>query len=197
MTVYAYARVSTPDQHLDGQLMALRNAGCERIFQDHGAGGLSSKRVQLQAVLEAVQPGDTLIVWRLDRLARSMFELVNIVMDLHERGVAFRSLCEHIDVNSAFGELVLHILSAIAHFERALIVKRTVAGMQAARARGVQFGRRPVMDSEAVQEAQCLLRDGLSVEQAASEMGVGRSTLYRYMAGARQGDSAGKQIECV
>lgn len=185
MTVYGYARVSTLDQHLDLQLDALRKAGCECIFQDHGVGGVSNKRIELQAVLEKLRPGDILIVWRLDRMARSMIELVNIVVDLHERGVAFRSLCEYIDVNSAFGELVLHILSAIAHFERALIVERTRAGMQAARERGVEFGRKRVLDDAALIKVLAQKREGKRVAEIAAELGVGTSTLYRYVAGSR------------
>nr|WP_321440371.1 recombinase family protein [uncultured Hyphomonas sp.] len=184
MTVYGYARVSTQDQHLDLQLDALRKAGCERVFQDHGVGGVSDKRVELYAALQMVQPGDVFVVWRLDRMARSMIELVNIVVDLHERGVAFRSLCEYIDVNSAFGELVLHILSAIAHFERALIVERTRAGMQAAKERGVHVGRPRALDGEDISKALLLLNGGMSVPEAANELGIGTSTLYRYVAAA-------------
>lgn len=194
MTVYGYARVSTQDQHLDLQLDALRKAGCEQVFKDHGVGGVSRKRVELQAVLKKVRPGDMLIVWRLDRLARSMFELVNIVKDLHERDVAFRSLCEYIDINSAFGELVLHILSAIAHFERSLIVERTRAGMQAARERGVKIGRPRALDDNELEEALSRIHNGRSVRDAAVELGIGTSTLYRYVSVSGSSKSAKREL---
>ena len=178
----AYARVSSADQSLDLQIDALERAGCDRIFRDHGISGTASNRPGLLAALEALEPGDTQVVWRLDRLARSMRELTDTVWALHNKGIRFQSLCEHIDISSAFGELVLHILSAIAHFERALIVERTVAGMQAAKERGVKFGRRPALDGESLSEALFLLEQGLKVEEAAQQIGVGRSTLYRYLA---------------
>jgi len=187
MTVYGYARVSTCDQNLDLQLNALKKAGCQTVFQDDGVGGTSSKRDGLAMALAALDKGDVLIVWRLDRLARSMLELVDLVHGLHSRGIGFRSLCEHIDVSSAFGELVLHILSAIAHFERALIVERTVAGMQAAKERGVEIGRRPALNGEELREALYLMKQGMTVPEIALQMGVGRSTLYRYVAQVNDG----------
>ena len=181
MTVYGYARVSTEDQNLDLQINALEEAGCEHILSDFGVGGTSKKRVELSSLLERLEPGDTLIVWRLDRLARSMIELVEIVQDLRSRDVTFRSLCEYIDVDSAFGELILHILSAIAHFERALIVERTRAGMRAAKDRGVEIGRKPVLSDAKLRKAQHLVEHGMNVKDTAAHLGVGRSTLYRYL----------------
>lgn len=181
MKIIGYARVSTADQSLGLQRDALKNARCSKIFEDHGASGATQDRDGLIEALEALEPGDTLMVWRLDRLARSMRDLTDMVVGLHGRDIAFRSLCEQIDISSAFGEFVLHILSAVAHFERALIVERTKAGIEAARARGVQIGRRPAIDGDMLCEALFLLRSGFDVSQAATQIGVGRSTLYRHL----------------
>ena len=185
MTVYGYARVSTEDQNLDLQINALKEAGCKHILSDFGVGGTSKKRVELNSLLERLEPGDTLIVWRLDRLARSMIELVEVVQDLRSRDVTFRSLCEYIDVDSAFGELVLHILSAISHFERALIIERTRAGIEAAKEKGVKFGRRPALGENELCEALSLVGSGMPVSDVAEQLQVGTSTLYRYLAKVR------------
>jgi len=177
-----YARVSTGDQSLDLQTDALKRAGCARIFTDHGVSGIASDRPGLEDALAALGEGDTLVVWRLDRLARSMRDLTDLVFTLHRCRIAFRSLCEHIDVSSAFGEFVLHVLSAVAHFERALIVERTRAGMEAAKARGVKLGRPRRLDPRTFTDALSLINEGMSVEDAAAHVGVGRSTLYRAIA---------------
>jgi len=175
-----YARVSTEDQSLDLQIDALRAAGCERIFKDHGVSGVAPKRPGLSQAMAALGEGDVLVVWRLDRLARSMLELTDTVWTLHHRGIGFHSICEHIDISSAFGELILHVLSSIVHFERRLIIERTRAGMEAAKARGVKFGRRPAIDGEMLREALFLKSHGMTVPAIAADIGVGRSTLYRY-----------------
>ena len=177
-----YARVSTADQCLDLQRDALADAGCERVFEDHGISGIAKVRPELERALEALRPGDVLVVWRLDRLARSMHELCDLVRTLHEREIGFHSLSEQIDIGSAFGELIVHIISAIIHFERRLIIERTEAGMQAARERGAKFGRRRALDAAALADALALKRAGAPVEEIAASIGVGRSTLYRYMA---------------
>jgi len=175
-----YARVSTTDQNIDLQLDALRKAGCERIFEDQ-ASGLKSDRDGYAEVMKALKPDDTLVVWRLDRLARSMRDLTDTITVLHNRGIGFHSICEHIDISSAYGEFVLHILSAVAHFERALIVERTRAGMAAAKARGVKFGRAPALNGEELLEALYLIGKGQSVSKTAKQLTIGRSTLYRYL----------------
>lgn len=180
-----YARVSTSDQNLDLQVDALKRADCTRIFTDHGVSGCVRERPGLAEALSSLRDGDTLVVWRLDRLARSMRELTDSITALHARGIGFQSICEHIDVSSAFGEFVLHVLSAVAHFERALIVERTKAGMAAAKARGARFGRRHMLGEDEMLEAQMLIEQGYSVEHVASQIGVGRSTLYRYLAASR------------
>lgn len=151
------------------------------IFEDHGISGIATDRPAFTQIIAALKEGDTLIVWRLDRLARSLLQLVDTVTALHNRGIIFRSLCEHIDLSSAYGEYVLHILSATAHFERALIVERTRAGMESAKERGVRFGRRPAIDEEILREALYLINSGMKVKDTASQIGVGRSTLYRYL----------------
>ena len=174
-----YARVSTEEQSPDLQIDALTKAGCDQIFKDHGISGVAPKRPGLEQALAALQPGDTLVVWRLDRLARSMQDLLGTVQALHEREVGFQSICEHIDISSAFGELILHVLSAVVHFERRLIVERTRAGMRAAKARGVKFGRKRLIDERTLTKATLLLRSGVSVPNIATGLGVSRSTLYR------------------
>ena len=176
-----YARVSTEEQSLDLQIDALTKAGCDQIFKDHGISGVAPKRPGREQALAALQPGDMLVVWRLDRLARSMQDLLGTVQALHEREVGFQSICEHIDISSAFGELILHVLSAIVHFERRLIVERTEAGMKAAKARGSRFGRKRAIDKLALIGAIELQRSGTPIPEIAETLGVGRSTLYRYL----------------
>ena len=164
------------------QETALKAAGCELIFKDHGVSGAKSDRAGLADALGILGAGDTLVVYRLDRLARSLIDLVDIVTKLHARGVAFQSLNEHIDISSAYGEFVLHILGAVAHFERALIQERTRSGVRAAQARGVRVGRKAALDDQALKEAVRLLHQGEKPEVIARKLGCGRSTLYRYLA---------------
>lgn len=136
-----YARVSTDEQSVDLQIDALKRAGCERIFRDNDYSGALKSRPALDDALDYLEPGDTLVTWRLDRLGRSLSHLISLVADLERRGVAFRSLSEAIDTSTASGRLQFHMMGALAEFERALISERTKAGMAAARSRGVQFGR--------------------------------------------------------
>ncbi len=180
--IIGYARVSTADQSLDLQLKALKSANCDHIYEDHGISGIRADRPGLIEALDSLQEGDTFVVWRLDRLARSMRDLTDTVTMLHQKGIHFRSLCEYFDIGTSLGELTLHILSAIAQFERSIIVERTIAGMETARAKGNFPGRPPAIDCAMFEEALFLIRRGLKVEQAADQLGVGRSTLYRYIA---------------
>lgn len=179
----AYARVSTGDQSLDAQIGALRKAGYDHLFTDHGVSGVADHKPGLEDALTSLSEGDVFLVWRLDRLARSMRDLSDTVWNLHTRGVQFQSLCEHVDVGSAFGELVLHILAAMAQFERSLIIERTKSGMEAAKARGVRFGRPRSLDDEALRHAMQLIDQGMSVPSAAKRLGTSKSTLYRYLRG--------------
>lgn len=133
--IIGYARVSTQDQNAELQLDALRGAGCEELFQEKATGKFR-ERPELTACLRSMRKGDTLVVWKLDRLARSLKDLVEIVHDLNQRGVGFRSLTEAIDTTSSGGRLVFHIFGALAEFEHSLIRERTIAGLVAARARG-------------------------------------------------------------
>ncbi len=136
-----YARVSTDVQRMDLQLDALTQAGCDQIFKDHGISGASTDRPGLQQAMDMLQEGDTLIVWRLDRLGRSLVNLVEYVSNLGKQGVEFRSLTESIDTSSSGGKLLFHMIAALAEFERSLISERTKAGMAAAKLRGKHIGR--------------------------------------------------------
>ena len=179
-----YARVSTGEQELQMQLDALEEAGCVEIFKDKASGARSS-RPGLDACIEALEPGDTLVVWRLDRLGRSMPHLVSLVQELLGKGVGFRSLLDGaIDTTTASGELMFNIFSSLAQFERRLIQERTQAGLAAARARGRKGGRRPIRpDDPRVVTAKRLHKDrSLSIDQICGMLGISRPTFYRYLA---------------
>jgi DNA invertase Pin-like site-specific DNA recombinase len=184
MALLGYARVSTLEQDPTLQLDALAAAGCDRIFTDHASGALED-RVELARVLDHARDGDTLAVWRLDRLGRSLRHLVDTVMDLERRGVGFRSLSESIDTTTSGGRLVFHIFAALAEFERDLIRERTCAGLEAARARGRSGGRPSVMTAEKLRVARELYdaREHTTA-QIAAVLGVSRATLYRHLAPA-------------
>jgi DNA invertase Pin-like site-specific DNA recombinase len=180
--VLGYARVSTGDQDVAGQNMRLEEAGAIKVFTDVRS-GKSMDRPGLTELLAYARKGDTLAVVRLDRLGRSLAELISIVEQLKARGVALLSLEEKIDTSSAAGELIFHVFGAIAHFERRLIAERTKDGIAAARARGKVPGRQPV-DLNKVQAAIKLIEAGLSPTEAATQLGLGRSTVYREIAAA-------------
>jgi len=185
-TLVGYARVSTLDQNPDLQTDALRHAGCRRTFTDK-ASGASSDRPQLAAALDYIRPGDTLVVWKLDRLGRSLRHLVETVTRLQERGVGFRSLQENIDTTTATGRLVFHIFASLAEFERDLIRERTQAGLAAARARGRLGGRKPVLTADKAAAARRMYESkDMTVAQIARALGVSRATLYRYLSPVHQ-----------
>ena len=182
--IIGYARVSTLDQNLELQRDALEKAGCEQVFEEHVSGASSERPgwVQAQAVL---RKGDTLVVWRLDRLGRSLKHLIDTVNELHGRGIGFKSLGESIDTTTPGGRLVFHIFGALAEFERELIRERTHAGLAAARARGRKGGRPKKLQKRQVAMALRMLEDpDQSVSEMAATLGVSRSTLYRYMSEA-------------
>ena len=184
-----YARVSTQDQSAHLQMDALRAAGCERIFTEQ-ASGAQRDRPQLKAVLDHARDGagDILVVWRLDRLARSLGQLIETVETLERRGVGFRSLTEAIDTTSAGGRLIFHLFGAMAEFERGLVRERTLAGLEAARARGRVGGRPAALNAKDLAAARALLRDPtITVEAVAKRLGVAPSTLYRHLPGGRGG----------
>jgi DNA invertase Pin-like site-specific DNA recombinase len=178
--ILGYARVSTGDQDVAGQELRLRQAGAAKVFADVRS-GRTMDRPGLAALLAYAREGDMLAVVRLDRLGRSLSELLAAVATLKERGIALLSLEERIDTSSAAGELVFHVFGAIAHFERRLIAERTRDGIAAARAAGRKPGRRP-LDPEKLQAALTLVRGGLTPSKAARQVGLGRSTLYRELA---------------
>jgi DNA invertase Pin-like site-specific DNA recombinase len=182
--LYGYARVSTTDQNPALQLDALKDAGCERVFTDEGISGGTIKRPALDKVLAALKPGDVLIVWKLDRLGRSLSHLIQITKQLGDRNIGFRSLSEAIDTTTASGRLLFHIVGALAEFERALIAERTRAGLASARQRGTPLGRKPKLTPDQIQHARKLIDTGESPRHVAKTMGVSTATLYRFIPAA-------------
>ncbi len=157
---YGYARVSTDDQSTALQLAALKRAGCKTLFKDEGLSGATTKRPALLRCLKALQDGDTLIVWKLDRLGRSLRDLIAMLDDLKERGVKFRSLTEQIDTETPTGRAMWQMIGVLAELERSLISERTRAGVKAAQRRGVKFGRKPKMTPQQIAHARKLIRPG-------------------------------------
>lgn len=187
-----YARVSTGEQDVQLQLDALRQAGCreEDLFIDK-ASGARTERPGLDACLAVLEPGDTLLVWRLDRLGRSMPHLVMLIEDLFSRKIGFRSLCDGvIDTTTASGELIFNLFSALAQFERRLIQERTKAGLAVARARGRTGGRRPISPTDPrVQMAKRMHTDhGMAIGEICRTLKISRATFYRYVALAENAD---------
>jgi DNA invertase Pin-like site-specific DNA recombinase len=175
-----YARVSTDEQTTRLQLDALQAAGCAAIHED-SASGVSRSRPGLTRALADLAPGDTLVVWRLDRLGRSLRDLLDISETLQERGVALRSLTDHIDTATAAGRMLYAVLGAVAQFERDVLRERTVAGMKAAKSRGERVGRPPALTSAQIREAKKMVDRGDSPNHVARILRVGRSTLYRHL----------------
>lgn len=179
-----YARVSTQDQDPALQLDALMAEGCERVFEEK-ASGAQRDRPELKNAIEYIREGDTLVVWKLDRLARSLKQLIETVEDLEARGIGFRSLTENIDTTTSGGKLVFHLFGALAEFERGIIRDRTRAGLEAARKRGKVGGRPPALKGGDLEMARSLLKDGHSPRDVAERMSVSVSTLYRYLPAAK------------
>ncbi len=174
-----YARVSTQDQSLDLQHDALKRAGCEKVFSDV-ASGAKAARPSLEQALSHAREGDTLVVWKLDRLGRSLRHLIDSIQALNGRGVGFRSLQESIDTTTPGGKLVFHVFGALAEFERDLIRERTNAGLASARARGRKGGRPKALSQKQLQQAKTLVKDpSLSIDEICKTLRVSRSTLYR------------------
>jgi DNA invertase Pin-like site-specific DNA recombinase len=174
-----YARVSTDDQNLNLQRDALTRSGCDILYEEK-ASGKTSQRVELEHCRKSLRPGDTLVVWRLDRLGRSLPDLVKIISELENEGVRFESLCEKIDTGSASGKLQFHVFAALCEFERNLIRERTLAGLSAARARGRVGGRKRKLNEKQIREIKALLSDpAAQVKDVAERYGVSRTTLYK------------------
>jgi DNA invertase Pin-like site-specific DNA recombinase len=178
-----YARVSTQDQTLDLQTDALKQAGCEKLCTDMTSGA-KSERPGLQEAMNHLRTGDTLVVWRLDRLGRTLKHLIATITDLSDNGIGFRSLQENMDTTTSGGKLIFHIFGALAEFEREVIRERTNAGLQAARARG-RLGGRPklqTLDPKKIALVKQLYADGnMPVKEICDTLHIGRSTLYRYV----------------
>lgn len=185
MAIIGYARISTGDQSLSLQADALREAGCSRIFEEIASGARRDRPVLVETIKQMMR-GDTLVVWKLDRLARSLQQLIETVEILENLGCGFRSITESIDTTTPGGRLIFHIFGALAEFERSIIRERTLAGLRAARARGRKGGRPKAMNEQSLIVAQALLRDGLlTVREIATQVGVAPATLYKYMPAPR------------
>lgn len=175
-----YARVSTKDQKLRMQRDALQSVHCDLIFEDHGVSGSKASREGLDSLLAEAQAGDTVIVFKLDRLGRSVLHLADLLVRFRNEDIHFCSICEGINTTTPGGKLVYHLFSAFAEFQRDIIVENTQAGLDAARKRGKRLGRPPVLDIETLLDAQRLIaQDGLTITEAARRIGTSRSTLSR------------------
>ncbi|WP_420954702.1 recombinase family protein [Burkholderia gladioli] len=180
--IIGYARVFTEDQNLDMQIQALERLGCDEVFTDHGVSGRAASRPGLDRALARLTSGDKLVVWRLDRLGRSLVNLVRLLESLGQRGIRFQSLTEHIDTSSSGGRLVFHMMAALAEFERSLISERTRAGMAAARVNGKPMGRPPSLSPVQIEQARRLLESGKCRSEIAVQLGVHPRTLKRTLA---------------
>jgi len=176
---YGYARVSTDEQNTALQLSALKKAGCKTIFTDEGISGATTKRPSLTRCLKKLRDGDTLIVWKLDRLGRSLRDLITMLDELRAQGIKFQSLTEHIDTETAAGRAMWQMIGVLAELERSLIAERTRAGVKAAKARGVKFGRKPKLTPKQIKHARELRAQDTPVQEIADLLQVGRSTIYR------------------
>ncbi len=184
-----YARVSTQDQNLDLQKDALAQAGCEKIVEDRLSGSVAT-RPGLDRMFDILRPGDTLVVWRLDRLGRGLKHLIEIVTDMETRGIGFKSLTEAIDTTNTGGKLVFHIFGALAEFERNVIRERTRAGFAAARARGRQGGRPKALDGKKQEALVSLYKERKhTVGEICKILGISRGTFYTYLNGASSSHS--------
>jgi DNA invertase Pin-like site-specific DNA recombinase len=181
-----YGRVSTRDQNPDSQRDALAEAGCDRMFIDHGRSGKLASRPELDKCMKALQPGDTLVITRLSRAARSLRNLLVLTEELRERDIGLRVLKQDIDTTTPTGRLIFHILAAIDEFQRELIVENTNEGIEAAKARGRKGGRPAGLDPRRVRAAREMFDKGETVAEIAKVLKVSRATVYRHLQAARQ-----------
>ena len=180
---FGYARVSTADQKLSLQLDALQKAGCEQIFQEH-ISGAKADRPELAKLIATLRPGDEVIVWKLDRLGRSLQHLIDLVAQFDEKGIAFSSLNDHIDTGTPAGKLVFRIFASLAEFERELIRERTMAGLAAARAKGRTGGKPKGLSEEAKKQArvaESLHKEKYPIKEIARQLKLSRTTVYKYL----------------
>lgn len=179
------SRVSTNDQNTDLQRTALQSADCELIFEDK-ISGTKADRPGLRRAIRTLKAGDTLVVWKLDRLGRSMRNLVMLIEELKEKGINFRSLKDSIDTGTPMGRFFFHVMGALAEMERELIVERTTAGLAAARAKGRIGGRKRIMTTEVVERARRMIANGATLNQVALVLEVSPKTVYRYIPATQQ-----------
>ena len=182
MAKIGYARVSTRDQNLDMQLSALHGAGCEQIYQEKVSG--IQERPELERCLQSLRSGDMLVIYKLDRLGRSLKNLVEIIDDLTRRGVVITSIKDNIDASTATGRMMINLFATLAEFERDMIAERCQAGRKAAKERGVKFGRKPGAKKiqEKAKAAAALYKDGMTIPAIMQQLGIrSRSTVYIYL----------------
>ena len=180
MAKIGYARVSTKDQNLDLQLAELEKAGCEKVYSEHKSG--VKARLELAEAIKYLRKGDILVVYKFDRLGRSLSDLLSIISELHEKGVEIMSLKDNIDTSSVSGKLMMHIFASLAEFERDLIVERTQAGRKAAMAKGKKMGRPKLKRNKKAKATAMLYEKNLSIDQIQEQLGIrSKSTVYRYL----------------
>ena len=180
MAKIGYARVSTKDQNLDLQLAELEKAGCEKVYSEHKSG--VKARLELTEAIKYLRKGDILVVYKFDRLGRSLSDLLSIISELHEKGVEIMSLKDNIDTSSVSGKLMMHIFASLAEFERDLIVERTQAGRKAAMAKGKKMGRPKLKRNKKAKATAMLYEKNLSIDQIQEQLGIrSKSTVYRYL----------------
>lgn len=178
--VYGYARVSTTDQNSAMQIEALKAYGCTKIFTDDGVSGKLASRPQFDKLLKILKPGDTIVVWKLDRIGRSLVNLIDLMARFNQEGVQFKSLTNgEFDTTTAQGRLIFTFMAALAQYERELINERTSAGIDAAKRRGVKFGRKLALTQQQLQSVNAMLAGGSSPTEAAKAFGVHPTTVYR------------------
>ena len=196
MANIGYARVSRSDQDPELQFRDLKAEKCDPIFEEKISGAKSaSERPALEEALRYCREGDVLVVWKLDRLGRSLRDLIDIAQGLKERGIGFRSLRENLDTTTPGGKLVFHVFGALAEWERDVIRERTFAGLEAARARGQMGGRPRIMDENKVRNARSLMADpNNSVDDVCGILGVSRSTLYKYLREGSDGEERARLV---
>jgi len=178
-----YARVSTQDQNLELQFEALNKSGCKKIFEDRVSGS-RAERPGLNKLLEILRDGETLVVWKLDRLGRSVKNLVDLVGELHKQGVQFKSLTDAIDTGTPSGRFFFHVMASLAQMERELTIERTRAGLEVARQLGRKGGRKRQMTDSKIESAKKLLANGIPPRDVAKNLGVSIPTLYRWIPAA-------------
>jgi DNA invertase Pin-like site-specific DNA recombinase len=180
-----YARVSTQDQNLDLQFSALTKAGCEKLYQDK-ISGARNNRPGLQQALDDLRKGDTLVVWKLDRLGRTVKGLIDLINQLHEKGTHFKSITDNVDTSTPSGRFFFHMMASLAQMERELVAERTKAGLAVAKSLGRVGGRKRKMTKSKIESAKKLLASGIATKDVAHNLGVSIPTLYRWIPASEQ-----------